>query len=219
MRVDPILLEQARREADVFRGAVGHQQGACRESGCADQPAGDDRAPAPRGHIEKEKRERKEFEADGGREEDARGDCSVAHAPRRERQSQRDEIHVAERHLEDEAQEEHVAGGGPRPPRRWKRTDECDADGRRDSELNADPDRQRVGVRQKRERYEHDGDDREISKLVGQPEDRPGVGIQGLPAQQIASREPVRVKVVSRGKRARHDQRGKRREHQNDDAR
>ena len=219
MRVDPILLEQARREADVFRGAVGHQQGACRESGCADQPAGDDRAPAPRGHIEKEKRERKEFEADGGREEDARGDCSVAHAPRRERQSQRDEIHVAERHLEYEAQEEHVAGGGPRPPRSWKRTDERDADGHRDRELDADPDSQRDGVRQEREGDEHDGDDREVPKLVGQPEDRRRVGIELRAAQQVASREPVRVEVVSGWERARHDHRGKRCKDQDDDTR
>src|SRR5206468_10708279 len=105
-----------RSKADVLRGAVGHQQGTQRKSRGADGSADEDRAPAARGHVEEEERQRQELEPDGGREEDARGDGAIAKAPCGEREGERDEVHVAERHLEDEAQEEDITGGGPRTP-------------------------------------------------------------------------------------------------------
>ena len=118
MRVDPVLLEKPRREADVLRGAIGHHEGADSESCGSDQTPGHDWSPPARRDIEEEKRERQELEADGRGQKQSRGKRTVAEAPRGEREAEREEIHVAEGHLEHEAEEEDVARSGPRPPER-----------------------------------------------------------------------------------------------------
>ena len=160
VRVDPVLLEQSRREAHVLRDAIGHRERTGGESCDADQPSGQHGAPPARCDIEEEQRERQELESYGRRQEQARRERAIAEAPRREREAEREEIHVAERDLEDEAEEEDVTRGRPRPPQRREPADERDAHRRSGRDLQHDPDRKRHRVRQKRERYEEDRDDR-----------------------------------------------------------
>ena len=135
MRVDPVLLEEARSEPNVLTRAVGHQQSPNGDGRAADESADEHGAPTARGHIEQEEGEGQELEPNGGGEEDARRNGPIAKAPRRERQGERDEVHVAERHLEDQTQEKDVAGRSPRTPRHRERPDESDANGRADCDL------------------------------------------------------------------------------------
>src|SRR5439155_605225 len=87
----------------------------------SDQTSGHDRAPPARRDIEEEKREGQELEADGQGQEQSRRKRTVAEAPRGEREAEREEVHVAERHLEYEAEKEDIARSGPRPPEQRRR--------------------------------------------------------------------------------------------------
>src|SRR5439155_6406586 len=185
VRVDPVLLEEPWREADVLRGAIGHHQSADGESCNADQPPGHDRTPAARRDIEEEERERQELEADGRGQEQSRRKRTVAEAPRGERQAEREEIRVAEGHLEYEAEKEDVARSGPRPPERRKLADERDPHRGGGGDLQDRPDRERDRVRQEGERNEEDGDDRQIAELIGQAEDRVGARVKRRAVQEM----------------------------------
>src|SRR5438132_9840279 len=219
VRVDPILLEEPRSKADVVRGAVGHQEGADGECRGSDQTSGYDWAPTARRDIEEEKRERQELEADGRGQEQSPRKRTVAEAPRGEREAEREEIHVAEGHLEYEAEKEDVARSGPRAPERRKLADERDPHRGGGRDLQGGPDRERDRVGQNRERNEKESDDRQIAELVGQAEDRVGAGIKRPAVQEMLPGEPVRAEVVSGRKCAGNYDRGAEREHSHDDAR
>src|SRR5439155_15277809 len=152
--VDPVLLEDPRREANVFGRAVGQRERARDQGGRADRRPGRDRPPPSRRHIKKEEVEGQELEPDGGREEDARREGPRPQTPGGESEGERDEVHVPEGHFEDEGQEEDVAGRSPGPPggREWAY--EGDADRRGDRNLQRGTEREDGVVGQERERNE-----------------------------------------------------------------
>src|SRR5439155_23922959 len=113
-------------------------------------------------------------ETDGRGQEQSRRKRTVAEAPRGERQAEREEIHVAEGHLEYEAEKEDVARSGPRPPERRELADEREPHRGGGGDLQDRPERERDRVRQERERNEEDGHARQIAELNAQGEDRVG---------------------------------------------
>ena len=199
----PCRIGVARDERDVVEHRLPHERQGHEQTDDADHDRAEHDGDASGSEIEGQQDRRQELDADRGGERDRGRAQARAPVPCEEREGERDEVEVAERHFEHRRQEEAVARGGPRPERRWQRADERDADRDRQRELYREPEPHERVDREWQRGHERQRDDRQVVELVRCAERCIGRGKDGRAVDEMPRREPVGLRVIAQGQCAR----------------